>query len=133
MYALSLDGGMRLYLVAALAFLSSCVSWPDRQWERIQARNPALQQIDSQDWQTWLWHGAITVAAGHALALTPWVDQPTGMRILVAAYFAREVLNRTSFSPPRFDYRYKPLDGIMDVAVPFAASELTWRVTLWLR
>lgn len=100
----------------------------DRAWERLQGKYRWLYQLDNEDWKTWLAHGFITIVGGHALAWTWLPGEPdVWMRAIYGAYFAREILTRTTFRgwwPIKFDYRDKPLDGFMDFAVPAAAAEL---------
>lgn len=94
-------------------------------WRQRQLWLPAW--LDNTDAKTWLWHAAIAVGVGHAIALLPGIDAAEGMRVMVGVYFVREMLNRTSWQPLRFDYRYKPLDGVMDVAAPLITTELLVR------
>lgn len=101
----------------------------DRFWERLKVRFPALRRIDpDMDWVTWLQHAAITVGGGLLLGwAVPLVSLHWGMRIFVAAYFVREVVNVSDRR--RIRLPLKPLDHVMDVCAPLVACEL---VGWWL-
>lgn len=91
----------------------------DREWERIQQRYPVLQQLDNEDWKTWGWHAVIAVGVGHSIALLPYINRKTGMRLMVGYYFIRELDGVLRGNPKKFD-------AFMDVAVPLFTVELIW-------
>lgn len=98
---------------------------PDR-WRERQKWLPAW--LDDTDPKTWFWHSAISVGGGYALAAITPMGPATGMRVFVAAYFVREVLARTARRPLRFNYRHKPLDGVLDFALPLTVVEVWVRL-----
>lgn len=114
---------MRRLALVGLALLSSCISFPDRAWEGLQAKHPRLYQLDNTPAKSWLTHSLVTVSVGHLLALTPWIDAQTGMRAMVLVYFTREVHNILNDGNRRYG------DAAGDVLVPLAVVEL-WG---WLR
>lgn len=81
-------GGAVGYGVAS-ASLNSLTA-PDREWERLQQRHPALQQLDNQSWKTWLWHGALTYAGGEAIAAFTPLSARQGRWTMAAFYVLRE-------------------------------------------
>ena len=89
-------------------------------WEPLQRRAPWLHRLDDADWKTWVWHAALTWVFGHALGLLPGVANNLGMWLISALYVVREFSTRM-----RLGWRYKPLDGVMDVAGPLLVASLS--------
>lgn len=103
-----------------MRFLNAFDRWRERQlWI------PAW--VDNADWKSWLLHALITVVLGQLIAWAlPLVDGALGMRLMVAVYLIRELVNvgelRRAKLPP------KPLDHVMDVLVPLIVVELIVRM-----
>lgn len=104
--------------------MSNVLSAGDRLWERLKVRYPALNRVDSgADWMTWIHHAVITVVLGQIIGWTlPIVNGGWGMRVVVAAYLVREIVN--VYDRKRLRLPLKPLDHVMDVALPLVACEL---------
>lgn len=77
---------------------------------------------ERQRWiPAWL-DAAITVVVGTLIGWAlPTMSVTQGRWFMVGVYFVRELLNRTTWRPFAFAWRYKPLDGVMDVAGPALA------------
>lgn len=107
-------------LVGIMLLIASQLNYMDKQWERVQAANPVLYQLDNRDWKTWLWHTGITVGAGHAIAILPGINKKTGMRFVVGTYAVREIYNVLVDKNPKYG------DAVMDVMVPLLTVEIIW-------
>lgn len=104
--------------------MTDVLNAPDRAWERLAARYPALGRLvgGSKDWQTWIHHAVITVLVGQ---LAGWLFPGSGlfwMRFFVVVYLCREIANVADRR--RIRLPLKPLDHVCDVLFPLVACEL---------
>lgn len=113
-------------LLICLAYASTLEAQLFDRWRERQLWLPAW--LDDTPPKTWAWHAAIAVSVGAAIGWVTPLSVPEGMRFMVALYFVRELANRTTLRPLRFNWRYKPLDGVMDVVTPAIAVELVIRL-----
>lgn len=82
--------------------------------------------IDRHDWQTWLWHAAITLTLASLLAWATPIPFAWCGRLFYALYAWREVRNVRQLR--REGRPLKPLDHAMDVLTPLVVVELlAWR------
>lgn len=91
-------------------------------WEKQQARNPWLRQIDNADWKSWLVHGAVTEVAGYGLSKATPMSFRRGRQVLAAFYVARELYNIACEGNRKYG------DAFMDAAVPAAVAVGALRV-----
>lgn len=120
-----------LVLVGIVAVLASCPASARAQsttagryffsafdvwWERQQARNPWLREIDNTDAKSWLVHGTLTEFAGYALSKVTPVSFRRGRQIMAAFYVTREVYGVAA------EHNRKRLDPLMDALVPVAVA-----------
>lgn len=77
------------------------------------------------DWKSWLWHAAIVLMFGAALAWAVDVPRVWGWRLMVLVYAWREARNVRDRR--RLRQRLKPVDHVLDVAFPWAVAEALHR------
>lgn len=91
----------------------------DVTWERLQARNPWMYQLDNRPWKTWLIHGALTVTGGQVIAAATPLTARQGRIIVAAFYVVREAYNIGVEKNRRYG------DALGDVALPILVAR--WR------